>query len=327
MKQPLARRLASTLLIVQIGLAPAQAQTGAYCPIVPQTQRPSADVFKGEEVLDMTGSASRRSTRLRVANASASTLVFIDSDVTRDQAALSALRKSKAQIVLKTDAGPSAARALLTHRIGSVSVLATIPQDAAGVAATYRPETVKIPGVLAEYKSAGQRLSALPNGLVVSSATTKQTIRQRLLAEAGARQTADLLVVVGHNQDGLLKLPDGSSLQLDELARTSEKSGRPVLVLSCETVSADIHAAGFVTTRPLYFDEIGGALNAALLGKANHGTVGEFVRSMNVALAAEGSDGRRAKIIAAVAVIGSTVLVMAILNASDCGPLSREKCE
>jgi hypothetical protein len=320
------RHLASFLVLVHVSLGPIEAQTGAYCPIVPQTQDSSTTVFGGDDVLDLTGSNSKPSARLRVQNASASTIVFIDGATTHDPAALAALKKSKAQIVLKTNTGPTAARTMLTHRVETVSVLAAIPQDAAGVAATYRPETANHPEVLAEYRSIGQKLAAVPNTVIVPGARGQETVRQRLLAQASERQPASLLVVIGHNENGVLKLPDRSSLQLDELAEASAKSGRPVLVLSCDTVSANTQAAGFVTTRPLYFEEIAQALNVAFSTKTKDRTVGQFVRDVNVALATPESNARKTKIIVAVAVVGGTVLALAILNASDCGPLSREKC-
>ena len=263
---------------------------------------------------------------MRVENADPATLVFIDGGTTRDDAALASLRKSKANIVLKTNSGATSAQAALKTPISSSAVVAALPQDAAGVAAMYRPETAKYPAVLAEYQSAIQRFTKLPNTTILTTRTAGRSIRQQLLAEASAAQKRSLLIVVGHNENGVLKLPDASRVTLDELAQASANSGRPILVLSCDTINTNVATAGFVTTRPLYFDEIATALQRVAVSKPNEQSVGDFVRSVNVALASPSGQANKKQILTAVAVVGGSVLVMVALNGLACRPSLKEKC-
>jgi hypothetical protein len=132
-------------------------------------------------------------------------------------------------------------------------------------------------------------------------------------------------VVVGHNESGVLKLPDGTSVAIADLASASTNSGRPVLVLSCDTAAVDVRAAGFVTTRPLYFNEIATALKAALTPQrgAKGTTVGGFVRDINIGLASSEKDGSRTRIIAAVALIGAGLLAAVVIGELLCDQQQR----
>src|SRR5262249_7642317 len=153
----------------------------------------------------------------------------------------------------------------------------------------------------------------LPNTLVLASGAKGMTIRERLLNEASAKRSNNLLVVVGHNEEGVLKLPDHSSLELDELSVASDRSGRPLLVLSCETLNTNVVTAGFVTTRALYFDEITSALASVLSVRKGRQTFGTFVRDVNVAMAGSQSTGGSRRVVLVIAFVGGSLAIAAVL--------------
>jgi hypothetical protein len=232
---------------------------------------------------------------------------------------------------------PEVAMALLGKQVSDIEIVAAVPNNKAGVAKAYRPQTAEITAVVREYESIANQLSAIPNSSVLTqSSSGGATIRETLLKRAGANQKKQLLVVVGHNVDGILRFPDGSSLKVADLADTASKSGRPVLVLSCETMYANIATAGFVTARPLHFDEISRALiklsTAHRLGQINN--VREVIQQINFILGAPpraSKAEKRTETLVAVAQIGSALLAATIVSTAigiqqSCKEDRKDKC-
>lgn len=258
-----------------------------YLLIVPKISNSNIDclpstVFDKLEtsIIDVTGDNLKSSTEYMLSHASSSDFILFDSATIKKESFVKALQKSKATIIVRTEKGKDAAKKLLGCPIQDLEVLAAIPEDAHGVSLMYQSDTGKISNVVEHYVKIATSFKKNPATKVLSKSQNSSTISSTLLKGAKSKeQNNKFLIIIGHNEDGILCLPDGSRIKVTELVNASSLSNRPILVLSCETLGSNINHYGFVTTRPLYFPEIVKAINTA---SDNHPkTVAEVIRIIN----------------------------------------------
>jgi hypothetical protein len=82
-----------------------------------------------------------------------------------------------------------------------------------------------------------QQFRALKNAQVLNYAQNGRSISELLVSKA-RQTTPDSLIVVAHNEHGLLRFPNGSSIRVDALYKAL--GNRVGIILSCDTIHSEI---------------------------------------------------------------------------------------
>lgn len=311
------RYIFSVLLSLQLFIAPSIAASADCC--LPKSRLSQALPSSESSIIDFTVGNLKPSTEYRIAHSTSSDFILIDSASINKESSFRALQRSKATIVLRTEQGRNAANHLLEQEILGVDVLATIPEDAHGVNLMYNSDTGKFPQVVNHYAKVSADLKQISGVKVISKRPNSSKINAILLNEAKSKEHKNrMFIIIGHNEEGKLRLPDGSNISVSELVNASSESGRPILILSCETLHSNIYQSGFVTTRALFFDEIVKAMHYAT-AQSHPKTVAQVIRNINEGFVPASTSGKNYTITAVTFAGGSVILATVYANTSpDC---------
>jgi hypothetical protein len=177
------------------------------------------------------------------------------------------------------------------------------------------------PVAVAKYMSKVRRkLTAFDSVSYPDEASTESSARDRILKAIAAPTGEDIVVVLCHNKEGIVPLPDGSSVTLEELSAAVRH--RRGIVLTCASVDvSEAQGRALLTTRRLEFDEMA----ASLVYMKLHGffesdrTFGDFLTQLNLRLNANrGPTDGAVKIMLAAVGAGTLSLVAVNLSKREC---------
>ncbi|APZ91606.1 hypothetical protein Fuma_01195 [Fuerstiella marisgermanici] len=164
--------------------------------------------------------------------------------------------------------------------------------------------------------AAKRRWENLENVSVISEsgATRQASLLQSKIRESSSQ--GSLTIVFGHNENGYLRFPDRSKLEIAALYREANRNGSQVVILSCETAKHIRNADGIATTKRLEFIDTAEAITAVekrLRQSEGSLTLGEVVQTIEASMnRSSGRSGRRIKV--AVSSGGVSVLILLILE-------------
>ena len=127
----------------------------------------------------------------------------------------------------------------------------------------YTQDETLVRSIITQMKMTEAKYDKLHNVSKLFDANVKNTHANILLKKISSSTQKNLIVIIGHNEDGLLKLTDNSSVKISEIINISNKNKSPVLILSCETISyeaANATSNSVLTTKKLEYTEIADAL-------------------------------------------------------------------
>ena len=313
-------RVTALILVATLAGSPLLAQTGSFCPIIPQTKPQRVYTPAGGGRFITLAGAIPDSVQYRLRYATEKDLVLVDAESLKSERARNGLKSSRAQVVLTTDRAPDAVARLLSVRVANAETIAAIPASGLGVESMYGLKGDAQQRALRHFQERVEKpLAALPNTSVVTERTPTggATIADLVQRKARTGSPDKPLVVVGHNENGVLLFPDNSKLEIARIQSLGTSNQRPVLVLSCETM-AGVAAPGLATTRRFGFDEIASALSVATKRTAQtpDAQLGTLIQELNVGLNQNsGKSGRFIRI--AFAVVGSGLIIVAVLLLLD----------
>lgn len=172
-------------------------------------------------------------------------------------------------VILESSAGLDARQQLAKPIIG-ITVVSGVPADAAQLRHVYGAAAPMSKAALRQAEQATKKAARLPRARVDGS------LAETTLREVRRTDTTAALVVLAHNDAGTLHFPDGSVLPIADFRAAADRSGRPEVLVSCETAAFLHHSlAGLGTTKRIDFANAADAIGAA---QRAH-TIGEFVTS------------------------------------------------
>jgi len=211
------------------------------------------DTQDAQHIVDLTD-ADVNTFKAAAAEAKRDDILVINERNLADAQFTSGLESSAALFSIASANGGGSVNPILRSRAGQPEIVAAIPTDALGVQNVFGiPPSASGPAVEYLDDTAGQ-FRALKNSKVLNYALNGRSLAEVLVSKA-KRDSRDPLVVVAHNDRGLLKLPDGSSIRIDALYQALGK--RVGVVLSCDTIHAEAPPNNAVlTNRELDFRDV-----------------------------------------------------------------------
>ncbi len=162
------------------------------------------------------------------------------------------------------------------------------------------------------------------------SAKPDESIRDQVVAASKSCRPDELIIIFAHNENGILRFPDGSLLDSQWLGRFNARSPMPV-VLSCETLLAAPDAAGVKTLKRLDFKDTGIVISETLKrfqGKQDLQELGHIVRSLDEGFRGlEKARDTRLKVVLGISATGGITLFVAALPDAEPETNNRNKEE
>lgn len=225
-----------------------------------------------------------------------------------DQDFVSALGNSPALFSVAATSDARAVGAILGVKAGQPEIVVAIPTNSVGVQNVFGvPATISAPTV--EYLAATSRqFLVLRNSRLLNHSLNGRSLAEQLLSRA-RRHTSDTLVVVAHNERGLLKLPDGSSVRVDVLYKAL--GSRVGLILSCDTIHAEeVPKNALLTNRELDFKDVAAGLASAehLLSTNPNASLGSMLFAFSSGIPV-GDSSSKEKVMMIAMVVGGLIVV------------------
>jgi hypothetical protein len=173
----------------------------------------------------------------------------------------SALEESPAIFSVATGTGTGPANSILESRAGQPEIIVAIPTSAIGVEKVFGVPASVSAATVKYLVDTSQQFHALKNSHLLNYATNGRPLSEVLVSKA-KQNSSDPLILVAHNERGLLKFPDGSSIRVDALYHTL--GNRVGIVLSCDTIHSENAPNNFLlTNRELDFRDVVRGLRSA----------------------------------------------------------------
>jgi hypothetical protein len=285
---------------------------------------PSQDQLRFPLDLTKADAAKLAQARRQISTSTGQDLLVIDQCSLARPEVQEFLKEAPGRLILKTkDEDAATAKAILGSHSKAVLLLTVIPTTLDEVKAVYGNR----PSVLAAWTAA--RLRVVDQGLqgLETLKTERRVTAERptlvkdIVARIDAAAEGEFVVIVGHNGNGILRLPSGDSVPAAELnERLSGKSLKGVLI-TCESMECACERTEneVLTNRKLRLDEIACALRAAIAAYIADTTCGandNVLRQLAKALATcfKAMDARF-KI--AVGVVGTALLTATVVELND----------
>jgi hypothetical protein len=240
-----------------------------------------------------------------------SDLVLVRPEDLSNHELIQGLNASKAIFAMAaSNYGPEQVRLMLSSTTGRERIFAAIPIDKQGVIAVFGEGTASDASVnnLQKVARSFQQL----RGVHLLSVGINESLASEIQKEAEGQ--GGLLIIVAHNDRAELKFPDGSHLALSSLNATQRKSGRKILVLSCDTItSAESGDANIpLTLKRLNFDNVAAGLKKMQeqLGGTQQVQLGKVISVLQESLV--GTDAQQAKTARTVYMIAGGALFMIV---------------
>lgn len=265
--------------------------------------------------------ASLEKVKEQISRATGSELLIADPKTLTRPEVQALLAESPARLVIKTDKfDKESIDKILGFKAKTISIYSAIPSSKSEVDSVFgkmpsfstywtAQRLGKVAKNIKELKSVSS-----PRPVNIHAANTKAG----LLGTIQNANADDFLLFIGHNEDGVLKLPTGDSVPLSELNAALDARGAKGVVLTCESIRFVRDKAGteVLTNRKLRFDEIACALSSVVKAASEDVScraADNVLRELSRALS-ECFDKNNARFKIAVGVIGATVLTATIVE-------------
>jgi hypothetical protein len=205
----------------------------------------------------------------QILDATGSDLLVADHETLANPEIQAILARSPARLVLKTaDFQAQIVNSTLGDHPKKLSLLLEIPVTAEEVANVFGKQSAVAAYLTTEHLSkiaaALHTLQSVdgPRPVTVRSGAAKQD----LMAAIASAEPGEFFLIIDHNDDGVLKLPNGEQVPVSELNAALGKSSLKGVVLTCESSRYVKEAVDreVVTNRKVRFDEIACALSAVV---------------------------------------------------------------
>lgn len=223
----------------------------------------------------------------------------------------SALERSAAIFTVATGTGPGPTNSILQSRAGQPEIVVAIPTSAIGVEKVFGVPASVSAATVQYLVDTSQQFHALKNSHLLNYATNGRPLSEVLVSKA-KQNSSDPLIVVAHNEKGLLKFPDGSSIRVDALYHAL--GNRVGIVLSCDTIHSENAPNNvLLTNRELDFRDVVRGLRSAEAGlSANPDlSLGSLLFEFSRSIPENGSSS--AQKVKVVALVVGGLIVLALL--------------
>lgn len=148
------------------------------------------------------------------------------------------LTKSPSKLVIASSGSQNDIVNYLTSSFDRTRILLVAPLDSEGVTRMYKNDLTRTEteGIKAHFKRAKDALTGLTNLVLLESSSSKP-IREVLLSKIHEAKEGELFIIIAHNDDGVLKFPDGTSLSIGDLAQSAKTENKQAMVISCDTIN------------------------------------------------------------------------------------------
>ena len=240
----------------------------------------------------------------------------------------SALWDSNARLILNDYGNVEAVRGFLTHHLGGVKVIAVLPTSDDGIKNVFGDLGQGV-APTARYLRRVQEV-ARPLGADATVLDDSQPgdpkMSERLMSLIEKAKPDEFIGLVAHSHDGIIPLPDGSSLKVEDvqaaLAGHQARGG----VFTCNSIVAVPQGnVAVLTTKRLHFDEVMQVLvdfeAKDFYKKRTKGCVdvGTFVAALNNRLNEPRGPEKRVKV--AMAGVGGSLIMFLLVQ------LTRSECQ
>jgi hypothetical protein len=185
-------------------------------------------------------------------------LVIVDDAAFSDSTVQAALQNNDAPLFLGSKISLPEVEKYLGRKVRKIRFVVLLPSDAIGVKNVWGNG---LPGkgiqASVRYMDTIQPMFRELKSCRILDNTMKDSALPSLRAEIEKAEKDELLVVVGHNEGGEIKCPDGSTIKLSEVNHKFS-NGKLGIVLTCNSMKYPRGAGdvALVTTRDLELDEI-----------------------------------------------------------------------
>jgi len=271
-------------------------------------------------LLDLSGISEPEISK-QISRANRSDVLLVSDAILQSDATLNAIRSSPAIFSIKAPTGaPKQMEDMFRLPVFQPEVVVALPLDGKGVHNAFgTPEALAHPQI--EYlNKVMPKFQTLKRVALTSAARAGSSIADTVLEKGNQSGDHSLFILVAHNRGGTLRFPDGSSLSVGQVYETLERSGRPGLILSCDTIqSSHVPTNSVLTNTPLDIASIANALAKMQKGIAatQSPVVADALRLLADSLYTAPPDvGPRVKILVYLA--GGLILVLAGLYFWKC---------
>ena len=259
----------------------------------------------------------------KINNLDSNSLVLIDNATLSNKAAMGNIKNSKARFCIKSPTGINRLKNALGSEVNDFEVIALIPRTKKEVKNIFGVEGEDARIVLKQMKKTERYFKEIDNQTILNGTSNSETMAEMLSRQIlGNSDTKKTYLIVGHNEKGNLKFPDGSTATINEIYKNINKAGQQGIVLSCQTVDSSYKATmGVFTTRRLEFENIAMSIKktAKWAKDGESKTVGDFTVMLEQSLKnADEKKERNVKIIyASVTGTGSFIIVAFVYVITD----------
>ncbi len=259
----------------------------------------------------------------KLREASPTTLIVVDDGILNNKSALDTLKTSPARLVFHSNSGAHRTMPTILEQpiLGSPEIIALLPNDANGVQKVFGKinDPAIVNTTLNQMERTKTTLNTLENfQLSIETSRENTSIAKQIELEASSKEN-DMLIIIGHNDNGVLKAPDGSSVNINNVFKLLKESKRPALILSCETINKSLSPDGVMTTRRLKFEEIAAALKMVdvKIGDYVEPKLSDYIVELENGLrSSEVNTGKASKVILSIA-LGTLVVLVVVLVVDD----------
>jgi len=249
--------------------------------------------------VDLRSNAESR--KLDATKSEAKKFYFLDPRLLSDEIIRTKIAEGESKLVIASSGGVNAVRGYVYSSFIKTKVVFTAPATESAAKEMFGkdlPQSI-LTGIVAHFGRAKQILAEQQN-VEFLERPTQRPIRDTVLEKLAAIGTNVLFVVVGHNENGHLKFPDGTGLAIDELASKASSMMKMCMIISCETASSlPKDFTGVASVAPLDPEAVAdGILQAQKAVVDNKGLyLGDYFHAIQSGmLSAELSKERRSKL-------------------------------
>lgn len=204
----------------------------------------------------------------------------------RDRELLRRVATTKATIAVSSGSGSAATvDAALRRPARELRTVVLLPNDAAGAANVFEVPAESAGRIVQQVRAVESSFTNAGNVTQLAAAAPPSPHAAQIRRIANEAEPGTALLFVGHNVEGILRCPDGSTIPVAEIQTILAARNLAGAVLSCETAVKSTNAAGtVVTTQRLRIDDTARAVAATvaqLRTLGSRATLGDLVASLD----------------------------------------------
>lgn len=300
---------ASVVVVTGCQLASEDQTPSKYCP-VPNLVLPKASSQK-DSPSNSLGTIDLRfmspdTIPSKLRDAEPSDLVMISPEMQKNKSAMESIGAAKKVRFCMVARDLLMTRKVLDARIGTPHVFAVLPEAPEAIKGVFGRTSPRIEHYM---KANVERFQNLSHVSICSD--EKKSFRDTVMNEIRSGKSGDMFILVGHNDDGFIRGPDGTGVSVKDINDECHHNSRPAIILSCSTIRYSQQLVnGFVTPRDLEFDEMAYALKlteSQLTGRRS-ATLREFATSLSTSFE-KLKENKRQKVVVILTVVGTAIII------------------